>query len=536
MVNLSLNLKAFDIILAFFIFVSIAIIFSLWIGLFWLNSLLILAVSFTVTFFIFKKMKFHSNIPKPVYILALLAFLLSVYPDILIHPIYNSSADPAPTIGTLVIKDKLPTDYSPYTNVPYTYQIGFPLFAKIFFDIFPFIQPYNMTWLLAAIFVPLQLIFLFIATKNIFNSEKAGIWASILFIGSRTIFQNIYVGEYPWILATTFFLATLATFFSKNKLAYIFFPVVFILNPSVAFYSSIFLLFYLMFNRSELKRVFYMAVSVAISIPAILITYIPVISNTFQIATSGTYYNSNILAFLIVIPPWIGLVPFAAFIAVLFYLLKNKNILAEKNKFFLSLLAASVAIYIISSVGANPIIAPRIVEFATFVLIMFVSSNLAINNFGGKEKYLKAAVILLSIAVFLMSTQLNHLRDGSKISQYESAFASKFKQFDPLLEKTLFLVKSDSKMAEYSNKIPFGIERLSHFISVSDFIVVKGPQLEEFENRTSAKKEIIKNRCIECIYKIGVKYVVVDPSFIDISLNESPIFTYNNILVYNLAG
>ncbi len=528
--------KIFSLIIFFLIFSAVSILLSLWLGLIWRNSLFILLVSLIISYFIFKKFRIEIFVPLRIYALGLLVFLMAAYPLLLIHPFYNASADPTSTITTIVIGDKIPETYAPYSNLSYRYVVGFQLFAKIFMDFLPFFPPYLITWFLGAIFAFLQLILIYVLAKIFFNSDTAGEWAAILFIGAKIVFQNMYWGQYSWLMGTVFFLAALAALLSKSKLAYLFFPVIFIIHPGPAFNILLFLAAYFLFFRQEFSAVATLILSLLLAIPSFLKSYFYLIYNTlFGGIHSFSFTISGFLRLSLLIPPWIGIIPFFFAVLGIGWSIKKRDF--NKKKFLLLFLLLISAFLNVFFGVFGTTVAGRVIELAAISAILLGSIFLTEIRMDSTKyaNLVKAVIIIFCLYFFFSSTILNHLRSGSKITPDEAAFAIRFKEIDPELSETLFLSPGGGKMAEISNKIPFNV-RLNWFLPTNEVLIANDPNLDEFVSKSAKWHYIVDNNRVEYIYDLNVDYVVINKEFFNNYLQKEPIFSYKQFDLYRLRS
>jgi len=283
------------------IFTGVSIILSLFAGLVWRQSLVILVLSFVLSYLLFRKFRFDYNIPRVVYLVAILVFFLSVHPLLFIHPFFNSSADPAPTTAAMLIGETIPPDYSPYADLAFNYQLGFPLFAKLFIDLLP-VEPYLVTWAIAGIFSGLQVIFLYVFASLLLHSRKAGMIAAFLFLGTKVVFMNMYFGEYTWIMGTTFFFAAFACLSKKSSLAMLFFPAMVAVHPGVTFNALLFLVLYVVFFWEVLSGAVKMVVSSVLALPSLLLTYSAAAANLLSGQGSGGLGTGMLATLFIALP------------------------------------------------------------------------------------------------------------------------------------------------------------------------------------------------------------------------------------------
>ncbi|HZX34830.1 MAG TPA: hypothetical protein VFF09_05630, partial [archaeon] len=210
-------------------------------GFFWLNSYFVVLFSFVSSVFIFKKFYFQEFVvPKKILLLSLLLVALLAYPALLLTPVFPASADPVTTASVTFLGEKIPLDYRPYSRLNFAYPVGFPLLVNAFSDIFTFLPVYLWAWLLSLVSGVLQLLGVYLVAKEFFKSERAAEFASVLFLGTKLVYENFYVGEYAWLLATGLMLFALYFAVKKSALQYLLFPAILVLHPAIALNSIIF--------------------------------------------------------------------------------------------------------------------------------------------------------------------------------------------------------------------------------------------------------------------------------------------------------
>lgn len=507
---------SFFLLIFFLVFCSVLVMLSLWLGFVWRNSVFLVLLSIPLSFFLHKKFfdsprQENPVIPKKILLISLVAFAMAVYPLLLIHPFYDASADGAPVTAALAIGDKLPGTYAPFSGLSYRYPFGLPLLARIPMDFFPEIPPYLIVWLLSALFLSLQPILFYLVSKEFFESEKAGEWAAILFLGSKIAFQSMYSGEYAWIVSTVFFLAAILFFLRKSNLALLFLPMIFIVHAGPSFNIAIFFAAFFFFFRKELRRLPALLLSLSAAIPSFLLIYVHLVYNTLFGGMSSFSLSLQVLKQALIFPFWVGIVPFVAAVIGAMWSAR-KGILSGKKLFLISLLCISAALNLFFFFSGS-LLGAKVVELGIFSSVLLGAGFLSELRLDGK-KFLAVAftVTMLCFFFFFTAASLNHYRSGSKITPEEAQFALKFREYDPALKKTLFLTKSPGKMAQISNKIPFDTNH-DWFIPYNEVYIRSDPNKESFYKDSAKWREIVETRCTECISSLDVDYIVVDKNF-----------------------
>ncbi len=522
------------IIFFFLLFCALSIIISCFSGMFWLNSFFVFVVSLIVTVVLFKKFYVDFTIPKEVYLLFILLFCLCVYPVLTLTPFFPASADAVTTTSMRLLEfnEKIPSTYTPYSNVAFTYQLGYPLLAKLFNDLVPVIPDYLWPWLLGCVFAALQLIAVYLFSREFFKSDKIASWAAIIFFGTKLVFENTYNGSYSWVAATTFILFFLYFFMKENKSFVVFFPVVFILHPAAALNMCVFFLLYFFFFKPKKELIALLFVSLVLAVPSFIVTYSVILQNLFSSSGTGTSFSSFFTT-VIAFPPWIGIVPFMLLcILLLFKLIKHEQF-TKQQIFVMVLFIISLFFFVFLAFIGN-VIHGRVIELVLLATLFTSASFISELRFKLiPEHILKLAVLLLCIFFFMASSILIHYRSGSKVSMDETEFALMFNEYDPLLKETLFLSGGSGKIAEFSNKIPYDTNT-AHTVSIAASIIVRDDGWREFEEKSRIKRNIIESGCTQCIYEIGVEYVVINRDLFDYTLAEQPVLSYKQFDLYKL--
>ena len=521
---MKINEWVFQGIVFAILFTSVSIIVSLFSGLVWRSSIVVFVLSVLISVFIFRKFRIRREPHWTVYLLAVLGFILVAHPLLFIHPYFDSSADSAPTIATAVIKDRLPQDYSPYSNLKYNYQPGLPLFARIFADFFPGVPIHIILWMIACIFSAFQVILIYLVGSKLFGSEKAGIWAALLFLGTKLVFQNVFVGEYTWSVATVFFLGTFLMFMERNPLGYILYPAVFITHPGVALYSIIFIGIFGIFSGRWKDWIKLMA-SAAVAAPAFF-TYSSAAGNI----GSSLSIEAGIRAYS-ALPLFAGAIPVLLLVISVGWMISKKISWKREEKIAFGVLIAGIFLQGIFGVGVSPVMGVKIVEMIGIVVSLLAGSFLSRLEGRGLEVGLAAVILIGILAFFFTSSTLTEMRNGSKITPAEAAFALKFKEFDPGLKRVLIISPAGGKIAQYADKIPYNV-RTNWFISSAGHISGRDEAYQEEVRREENWNNILNNRCVECMGGIDVDYIVVNRDVFP-ELNKTKVFEYKDFIVYD---
>ena len=516
----SIKFNLFGLILAFFLFVAVSILVSQIFGFFWRNSLAILLISAAFSVLLFKKFNLGSiniTLPKLVYFLILLMLVLASMP-LINKPFYPATQDPAQTILLRTLKGNIPLDFQPYEKISFSYQYGFHLFVRLFVDFIPFIPDYLIMWFFGILFAAMQVVLVYLLSSVFFKDNKIALLSALLLIGTKLIYANVWYGMYPWVLATCFFMLMVIFLKLNNGLAKLFLPVIIITHPGVGFYATLFLIIYFIFFEIKLKEIAKFIFPIIITIPSLIMIYSPLFINFLSILTGNLIYHGEIknisLLFDLIIstPGTLGVIPsIFLFIAAVVWL-RNKNYFAKNSQNFFFLLAivswvfSTVLGYFVNFIGN------KIFELFTISAIIFAPSILApyLNKIN-LRKFLAILVIVLLLQMFFFynAKYLSHLRQGSKITKEMADFAINFKNFDPSLETAFFLTNSPSKIAEYSNKIPYDT-KVGWFLPNDEIQIFHDEGKKIMDKKHEIAKKILDSNCFECIPNLGVKYAVVD--------------------------
>jgi len=523
--------------LVFFIliFFSVIIISSNLIGFFWLNSSFIFLFSIVSSFILFKKFYFDSFlIPKKVFVLALLLVILLSYPVLLITNFFPASADATTTTAVRILTEKIPLTYEPFANVSFAYQIGFPLLVNVFSDLIPQIPDYIWGWLLSLVSGVLQLFAVYLFSKEFFKNENTAFFTAVLFLGTKLVFENLYVGEYAWLLATVFLLFTLYFLLKKNNLALLVFPPIFILHPAIGLNAIVILFVFLIFFKEKFNLLA-LAWSLLVAVPAFLFNYLPILKNLLFSSEgfSGSLGAFDYVYYLGLLPLWLGLIPFLVFILGLVFFTLKKISFTKEQKVFMGVFVSGFILYYFFAF-LNFVLVGRVVEIMLLASLFLGASLLEkiSSNYSFNQKILIVILLILSVGIFFNSGVLNHYRNGSKISMDEASFAYEFNKFDSSFSKALILSPGYGKIAEFSNKIPYDVYS-AHTITTQKFLYSDPSEFERLNERNALRESILDGSCLECISGIDVDYIVVNKTFFNQKLNYPVVFSYGNFVVYN---
>lgn len=525
-------------IVYFLFFSAFIIILSYWTGFFYLHTPLIAFFSIALLVFIVKKEKIQiSRIPPIVIGTSLIAFLLCIYPLLLVHPFYMASNDSlhTTTLRVLLINQRIPQTHEPFAGISFSYVIGFHLLAKFFHDLFFFVQDYHIIWFLGAVFASMQTMLFYLLTLELFKSERAAIFSAVLLLGTKDVFQYMFFGLMPRNIAICFLFAFFLLALKKQKSAWLFLPVIAMLHSGVFFLSLVFGFFLFLFKRERglLKAI----PTLAIAFPAFFQAYFAACSGYASTAVSINAIKSiDFLKELVSLALWMGWVPLLVFIFGLLYSLKTKSFSRDKV-FSIALLATGLLGY-----GAMVLVNLKAANIMVWIYSIggVLFGSLCLSEFlkGKKlEKYFCLLIIVFALTSFFASGYIQRLVQGSKITEQEAEFSLEFRQFDTGLKQTVFLTRHPAKMAELSYKIPYNALD-GWFLPVtvhSNLLVKKDSAYFELMERQKRVDEIIERKCASCARDLNAYYVVIDPRAVGFDLEERPAFEKHNIKVYRIS-
>lgn len=509
---------------------ALVIIAALWAGLAWLFSPIVFIVSFAAALYLHRKFPFEFAVPAPVWGISLLVLALVLSPVLLSGGV-AASADAVTTTAMRVLADKIPQTYAPYSGVSFTYQLGFPLLAQTFSDIFPFIPDFQWAWLLGAIFAAALVPVLYGAVRE-WISPQAAIIAAVLAVAGKLVFQNFYVGEFAWLASTVYLLAAFFCWKKGHPFTILAAAAVAVLHPAI-FFNLLVLLGIHYFSAGKADRLHWIGLALLLALPALYFTYLPIASNLLGGNSGSAGFDLGRIAQALKITPlWVGSglsLLLAASIAALF--LEKKRQQWKGAALFGIAFAVFLPLY-----SAGTVLANREIELVLLAAIFWASSNWAATSvFSRHAKPLLALFLLIGLASFYSSGTLADARAGSKISPQEIDFAFKFRELDPTAQKTVFLTPGAGKMAEIAGKIPYDANS-NHLISAVDVLVIRNAGWGEFVSRHEYQEQIRKTRCAGCIMAIdGFEYAVINYDYAPIELPAPILLQVGGIKLYRIG-
>jgi len=529
-----------------FIFIAVSILLSLWLGYFWRNSIFIFIVSIALSYLIYRKFYFNFLLKPGIFLLSALMFVLCIYPVFLITPYYSASIDSAQIIITRSLAEKIPITLAPYSDIVLGYYVAYHSFVKLFADLFPIIGDYLWYAFIGAFVSALELIAIYLFSREFLKSELAGEIAAILFFSTRIVFQNFYWGMHPMILGMSFALLAAYMHLKRNNLRYLFFPTALAAHAGAVINATVLIAALLIHeSRKALARRFApFASSALLAIPAFAVPYAIYILNALSASKGQGIATLQMLFYVLgFVPLWIGVVSSIAFAIGLLLILHNrKKFFSPKEKFLLKLFVFSIILYSIAALGiVLKDTQSKLISLATIAAIIFIASVFSKLRVANSRTF-RIALLIICLASFFSSSLIIELQKGeAKIGNSGYQFATAFREFDPSLQKTLFLTKDSLAEAMYSNKIPFDV--YAYF--PRDIYLPYGPW-QTLHNKAwrllfinKMKQDyIIEEKCIECIYDLAreqnIKYIAIEKGFFGAELAQKAVFSYGDFMVYDV--
>jgi hypothetical protein len=519
------------------VFTVVAIILSVWLGLLFLNTPVILIASFVISYFLIKKFPIKiERVPREVLLLAVIIAILCAHPLLLLHPFYPASNDAFHTIMVRVLQmnEKIPQTFEPYSGISFTYNFGFHLFVKLFADLFFFIPDYLVLWFFGVFFASVQAILIYFFAKELFVSEKAGLYSALLFVGTKMVYQEMFFGIWPRLLATNLFFLYFIFFLRKNKLCLLFPPALACVHAGIFFNVAVFSFLYILFNRAKLTPMLKTLPALVLALPSFVIVYSVSLMGLFAQSKFAEITLALLIKELVSVALWLGWVPLVVAGAGFFWMLYKRNY-SKQKLFALAVLVVFVLLYFYLFLKQYP--SSNVpMEFAGLGAVLFAGLTLSEIRFKSKEfeKWVKVLIIILCLLAFFASGYLTKFRFGSKISAEQAEFAFRFKEYDPALKEALFLTTGSSKIAEFANKIPFDVTR-GFFLPAVKHIVWHDAAWQEVLRKKQLREKILQTKYVQCIYDSNVSYVVIDESYFPVKLKQSPVLEHGNIKLYKLG-
>jgi len=524
------------------LFSAFSIVLSLWLGtFFWRDSLIIAGLAVLAALLVMRKFPLGIKLPKTVVALAVLMFILCAYPAFVYTPFFGGSADAAQTITMRVIGETIPQTYEPYSGITLGYYLGYHLFTKIFVDLFPVVPDTLWLVLCGAFFAAMELIAVYLLGRKLGNSENAGLYPAILFLGTKSVFQNMYWGMHPMIAGMFFAVLAAYLFLEKKPHVYLFLPLTLACHAGAAFNAFILLAAMVLFlrgpflDRAKIIDFAKLGLSSIVVIPSLLTTYAIFIANAIAGNTPDAVVTIQSLAErFFMLPLWNGIIPSIILPFSAFSLVAGRNITEEKDKRAIAMLVTVLAattfsfFFLFIAAKAMSLLSIAAVIFCGLALSKFISFE------SGK---MKALVLVLCLLTFFTSGLLTELREGTKITSEETEFANYFKEKYPELSPTLFLTKNGLKIAELSNKIPYDVyaDFPDHvFLAYGTWQTHHDEYWNEIAERKNRQDMILAEKCAGCISELSVKYVVVEEDFP--AVQGKKLFEKYGFKVYGAGG
>jgi len=512
---------------------AVIIVVSNVIGFFWLNSAFILAASIVIAFILFKKFKLKINPQKEIFLIALLLLALLAYPIILITGGYPSSIDAISTSMLRILDGRIPLTHEPYTAVNLSYALGSPLVGNVFSEVINVIPQYLWPWMLGLIAGLFQIVFFSLLAAELFKNKKAGVFAATLFLLGKLVFENFYVGEMAWYLATGFMLCFLYLHLKSNKLQYLMFPVVFATHPITGFNLLVFMGIYELFYKQKITELIKLGLSLVLVLPLIAMAYLPIAYNLlFNRGNAIGISAQNFIVNIPSLPFWVGTGLTIVFAGLLLLSIKNKKIAVTKEQKFCWALFFTAIILFGAFTFLGFMLSGKIVELIIFSMTLLCTGFL-IQTKLDKKKTIATIIIIILVAMvfFATSSKLEHYREGSKISPDGIEFAKMIYEFDKEQKTVLFLTKEGGKMAEYSNKLPYDVTS-GHTIVWFDFVYFQDNAFKELKAKQALQKEIFEGKEVAKISDLNVSYIVTNKNEFSEKLNYPLIIEYKSYVLY----
>ncbi len=528
------------------LFAGVAIVLSYLIGWAIWNPFLVGALSLGACYFLRAECERGFNLPIPplALLFAAIAALLAIYPAAFVTPGYLGSVDSMHITHLRLLTDRTPATYGPYSPLQLYYFLGFTFVAKIATTIMPFIPDNLILILLGGLFVGLQSLLVFLIGREIGKSEDAGIFAALLFTGTKFVFQNMYYGQFPWVLGTTLFLFLVLAALRKSRLAFLAFPAMALTHVVTVMYFALSAFFSLLLLRPKIDwkaQLPLWAGAIALAAP-ILPIYYAFFLDGVSMASSGAMPVAFGISMqgILVAALFLGIGPLVAFGACCLLAIwlrmprsgQTSPVHAQPGRWRLLLLAilfSGTAVFL--ALGSSSGLFQKIQELSGLAVVLFCGLVLSTVRFPTALHKNAALALLLAlmIAGFFSSGTLRMLAEGSKISPQDADFSFKFREAFPERARVLFVSPGSPTMAALSDKIPYDV--LDGF-----FVSLVGKSFDpaypaEVQKR-ALQAQIAKEKCGSCTGQADVKYIVSPKGFFSEPLQYPIVFEYGKYEVY----
>jgi len=523
------------------IFTSLSILLSYWTGPYFLSAPLTLILSAAGTYILWKKFPVRLELRKEVLAASAIMFILVAYPLLMMHPFYMGANDTLHTINLRVLQDqgKIPETYQPYSEISFTYIIGYHLFTNMFYDLVPVAPDYIFLWFFGALVSAALPILVYLFAKELFGSERTALISAFLVLGTKFIYIDFFFGMFPRLLAWALFFAFILALFRKSPLSFLFLPAIFAVHSGIGMNTIIFLAFVSLLYPMK-ARILKHAPSLLLALPAFLISYAPLFYYTLSPDKSPVaYVQSSLSAEALSLALSMGWLPVALFVLGTLWFAFRKSFGKEKLLFF-SVAAFSALAYflLLGRIVTVNIFTDLLNVSGLFFGALFLSELLKkaplkqfLSKPGIRLSHLIPIIIIISLLAFFASGYITSIRQGTKLNQESADFAFAFQSFDPEPRTTLFITSlPPSKLAEYSNKIPLDKEK-GFFLPLTPTLVIQdNAYLSEMENSKLKQKimEDPKNRASQA----DVHYIVVEKNTLSEPLGLPVAFEYKDFTVY----
>ncbi len=526
-------IKGLNALLWFFLsFSAITLLTSSLTGTWFIQPTFSVLVGLIGAYCVFRWFPIALEIPPIAWGFFLLLLGLLVVPVLLTHGV-AASADAVTTTAMRIMQTRIPPTYAPYSNISFSYQIGFPLLANALWAHLRFIPDYQFAWMLGAIFGALFVPLLYLFSRTFHLSENIALVSIVLLFGSKLVFENFYWGEFAWLSATVFAMAALIAWKKNNPVVFLFVPAVVTLHPAIAFNLLIWTAVFLALRQLDKKMILGSVLSVLAAIPALYYNYTPIVSNLLSGHGEGPFRIASGIQNLGILPFWIGTGLTLCFVISLLLWYLNRSKSAPVPRWPMVLLGVSLlGFFFLSTMGT--ILANREIELVLFGVLFWTATNFASTEVFERFKWpFLAALLLVGLLSFAFSSSLASQRNGSKISSDEIELANTFKSIDSTRAFTIFLSRGGGKMVEIADKIPFDANS-SLLVSTAAVLVIRNKGFDEFKQRHEVQEAIIANRCVQCVLELPVDYAVVDTAYAGFDLPLAPIASSGSVHLYRL--
>ncbi|QQR92104.1 MAG: hypothetical protein IPJ89_02960 [Candidatus Iainarchaeum archaeon] len=512
------------------IFLSIWIILSVWAAYAGVLSPLVVVLALILTYAILRLTKYaphEGKIPLEVMGAGLLTILLMGFIFFGIQGGYDLSADAAPSIATTAIQSHIPSDYSPYFDLPYFYQLGLPTIASQFTNLG--FHPHHVLWAFALVGLLLAMAGLTQLAKHLHLSAAVAVWVPILFLCARIPFSNLLLGEYPWLLAMGIGFMSVSLLQRSHFIGTIALAAAMITHPYIGVLCA---LAWVVLFFPQFKKIILTIFGVGVAcIPVIQYQILGFIGLAKE-PLSGT--EPLALANFIASAHLQGLIPFALSLAWIAHKMISKKPFTRSD---IALIGIGFG-GLILSVLLNALFPELILGTKIPALVLIGMTLMGAQFLSAMVKPMhvgKIALALLAVALVLIvtSSSMHSTISGSKITLEEAQFATRLGAHDSAIVPVLFLSDSAGKMAQYSQKIPSD-PRGAHFML--SLQLLRTPRALELKEQSNAQREMLATKCAACVdaflQKYPQHYIVVNTEEFPALSARNEIFREGKLILY----